>query len=342
MEHVNDIDDRWPRVVGILGFGLGIPQLTGLFGPLGPSDPRYAAGLVWFVVLASVIWHGNRWLLFRQRERLDWFTSPVAKVVFLVVGCVFYTAPVTAAMLWAWYAWAAFGPVDTGAIGTVVLANVICVLFVAHIYETAFLVKARRDDRLVVAELERARAEGELAALRSQIDPHFLFNSLNTLQWLIERDPPAASLYTAKLAQVYRYILANRERELVQLPDELAFFDDCFHLLEVRFGHALRVERSGLDAALDRYLVPPISLQLLLENAVKHNAFSERDPLSIAVTLEDGHIEVANPIRVREADGEGLGLANLAERVRLSMARELEVRSDQGWFRVRVPVAVVA
>ena len=300
-------------------------------------------GTAWFVLLAALIWHGNRWLLFRQRERLDWFTAPLGKVVFLVVGCVFYTAPATAALLWIWYVLAGL-PVDTGTIGTVVLTNVICVLFVAHLYETVFLIKARQDDQLVVERLQRTRAEAELAALRAQIDPHFLFNSLNTLGWLIRRDPQSAVEYTGRLAQVYRYILANRERELVQLPDELEFVDDCVHLLEVRFGDAFRFHRAAFDSTeLDRLLLPPISLQVLLENAVKHNAFSVRDPLDIELRLAGDHLEVSNPVRPRHAaaDGEGLGLANLAERYRLSVQRDIDVAEQDGRFTVRLPLVEV-
>lgn len=344
MRHVNDIDDRASRRIGIAGFGLSIPHLTGLFGTLTPLEVRWWVGAVWFVALAAAIWHGNRWLLFRQRERLDWFEQPIGKVVFLVVGCVFYTAPVTAGALWAWYAWAGL-PVDGGAIGTVVLTNVICVLFVTHIYETVFLIKARQDDQVLVERLQRTRAEAELAALRSQIDPHFLFNALNTLTWLIGRDGPAATDYTTRLAQVYRYILANRERRLVQLPDELAFVDDCFHLLSVRFGDALRLVRTvAPERALDRLLLPPISIQVLLENAVKHNVFSEREPLVIDLVLGSDFVEVRNRVRPRRGQppGEGLGLANLADRYRLLVERDIEVRRDDGAFCVRLPLVEVA
>lgn len=341
MRHVNDIDDRWARRVGIPAFGLSIPHLTGLFGPIGPSQPAFWAGTLWFVLLAWAIWHGNRWLLFRQRERLDWVTRPVGKVAFMVVGCAGYTAPLTAGAIALWYR-AADLPVDTDALRAVVLTNVICVLFVTHVYETMFLVKAREDDRLALAELERAQAESELAALRRQIDPHFLFNALNTLSWLVPRDPDGAQAYIRDLAEVYRYILANRERELVLLDDELAFVDACAQLLAVRFGDALRVEHTGLDGEGDRWLLPPISLQVLLENAVKHTAFSVREPLVVRLHRSDEHLVVENDVRPPRAapDGAGLGLANLAERCRRIVGRELSVSRD-GTFRVGVPLVRV-
>ena len=287
------------------------------------------------------MWEGNRWLLFRQRERLDWFTRPVPKIAFLVVGCVFYTAPVTALAITAWFV-AAELPVLPQTTAVVVLTNVICVLFVTHIYETAFLVKARRDDRVLVERLQRTRVEAELAALRSQVDPHFLFNALSALQWLIERDPPAAARYTAQLATVYRYLLANRDRDLVQLADELAFVDACYDLLAVRFGAALRLTRPT-EGPLDRLLLPPSSLQLLLENAVKHNVFSEREPLDVCMELREDHIEVTNPRRPRAdaAEGAGVGLANLGERYRLLVQREVEVVDDGARFAVKLPLVRV-
>ncbi|MCA9568519.1 MAG: histidine kinase [Myxococcales bacterium] len=339
MEHVNDIDDRLARAIGIPGFGLSIPHVTGLFGPLASSDPRAWVGTVAFVALAAAIWQGNRWLLFRQRERLDWFTRPVGKVMFLVVGCVFYTAPVTWLAIRGWYAWSGI-PVDQAAIVQVVLTNVICVLVVTHVYETVFLVKARQDDRVQLERMQRTRAEAELAALRSQVDPHFLFNSLATLGWLIGRDPGAAAEFTERLASLYRYVLVNRDRDLVQLSDELANFRDAVRLYAVRFGAGLRVEErlEGLDP--ERLVLPPLSLQVLLENAVKHNRFSEREPLVVRLEARGAALALSNDLRPREdALGAGSGLANLAERYRL-LGASIDV-DPAGPFRVTLPLREV-
>jgi len=337
MEHVNDIDDRWAMAIGIPGFGLTIPHLVGLMGPLTAQQPLYWLGTVLFVALAWAIWSGNRWLLFRQRERLDWFTRPVPKIVFLIVGCVLYTAPLTAGTISGWYVLAG-QPIDTDALRAVVLMNVICVLVVTHLYETAFLVKARRGDRLALAEAAAERARAELAALQSQVDPHFLFNSLGTLAWLIEEDPAAGAAFARRLADTYRYLLAHRDRDLVLLEDELAFFDDCLELLQARFRGGLRVHRQ-LPDQLDRYLVPPIALQTLLENAVKHNRFSERDPLELHLHLAGETLAVRNPRRPKAADGLGLGLENLRRRCRHVLGRELVVHSEGEQFEVRLPVA---
>src|SRR5262245_36092858 len=137
------LDDRLVRAIGIPAFGIAIPHLSGLFGPHGPRDGIYWIGLAWFIALSSLIWHSNRWLLFKQREHTGWFDHPVRKVVTLVAATVFGTIPVTIAMLFAWYRMAGFAAVDWGVIRTVTLANVICVVFVTHVYETVFLIKER-------------------------------------------------------------------------------------------------------------------------------------------------------------------------------------------------------
>src|SRR5262249_42538134 len=143
---------------------------------------------------------------------VDWFRDPIRKIMLLLVGVVFGTVPVTIGMLVAWYRVAGFATVDWHAIMTVTLTNTICVVFVTHVYETVFLIKERVSDLVRVERADRARAEAELEALRAQIDPHFLFNSLNALASLIEDDPPRARDFNERLARVYRYILTSRGR----------------------------------------------------------------------------------------------------------------------------------
>lgn len=335
------IDDRLLRAIGIPSFGVSIPHLTGLFGALGPRDAAYWAGHAWFVLLAALIWHANRWLLFAQREHVDWFGRPLQKIMLLLVGVVFGTVPVTIAMLRAWYAFAGV-LASAEAIAIVTLTNVICVVFVTHVYETVFLVKERAADLVMVEQLGRAKAEAELEALKNQVDPHFLFNSLNTLGYLIDHDAAGARAFNARLARVYRYILSSRGRPLVLLADELSFLSDYAELLGVRFGEALRVRSEG-EARPDRRLVPPISLQVLLENAVKHNELSRATPLEVRVRFEDRAVVVENERRPRRdaPASAGVGLTNLAERCRLATGLDVEVTDGPQGFAVRVPLLAV-
>ena len=332
------IDDRATMTLGSIAFGVSIPLLTGLYGPLTPAQPLWWLGFVAFIALAASIWLGNRWLLFKQREHYDWFANPWRKPLLLVTANVLYTAPLTAGGLWLWFV-VSGQAVDAQAIRVVVLANVICVLFVSHAYETVFLIREREGDLTRVERLERLRSQAELEALKAQVDPHFLFNSLNTLGHLILRDPLRGREFCDLLAEVYRYVLASRERDLVPLAEELAFVRNYHRLLALRFGGAVRLELQGLAAAAD-VLVPPLAVQTLLENAVKHNRVADDEPLTVQVQREGASLRVANPVLERSSarPTSGLGLRNLDERCRQLTGRALEVVRDGTRFEVRLPL----
>jgi sensor histidine kinase YesM len=334
-----ELRDLGIRLAGIPFFGIVIPNLTGLFGPLGPREPAYWLGYAWFVLLSGLIWQGNRFFLVQQRRHYDWFRHPWLKVSLLLFANVFWTAPLTVAMLVAWYRFSPLGGVDWPAVRVVALANVVCVVFITHVYETVYLIQQREDDLVAVARLDRARAEAELLALKSQVDPHFLFNSLAALAHLIPRDPRRAVAFTEGLAETYRYILANRQRDLVPLAEEMRFLEAYGELLRLRFGDAVRVSGDGLGD-IEGFLVPPISLQVLLENAVKHNAFGPRAPLEVRVRREGDRLLVANGRRAKSSarPSPRVGLRNLDERCRRITGRGLEIHSDEGTFRVSLPL----
>jgi hypothetical protein len=336
-------DDRPLMILGSLVFGISIPLFTGLFGPLTPGDAKFWLGGALFIALAFAIWGGNRWLLFKQREHFDWFSHPVRKLLMLVTVNVIYTAPITVFGLLAWFELSGL-PVDRNAVELVVLTNVICVLFVTHAYETLFLIRERESDMTRVERLQRLRAQAELAALKAQVDPHFLFNSLNSLGHLITHDAGRAREFCDALAQVYRYVLDSRQKDLASLAEELEFVRLYFRLLEIRFGAAVQLE---IDPALegaahdDTWRIAPLAIQTLLENAVKHNQAAIDAPLRVALRLADSAITVTNRRRARSSalPSSGLGLANLDERCRLLTGRAVEVRSDSETFAVLVPLA---
>lgn len=336
------LDDRRIMSLGILGFGLSIPWLTGLYGPLRPDAPLWWLGAAGFIVLAAAIWWGNRWLLFKQREHFDWFANPWRKLLMLVTANVLYTAPLTAGSLWLWFR-ASGQAVDLDALKIVVLTNVICVLFVTHAYETVFLIRERESDLTQVERLERLRSQAELAALKAQVDPHFLFNSLNTLGHLIVRDAVRGREFCDLLAEVYRYVLASRDRDLVPLQDELAFVRSYHRLLTLRFGDAVHLDLAD-DLSAAPAWVPPLALQALLENAVKHNRVGPREPLSVRVQRHGDALRVGNQVLERSSlrPGSGLGLRNLDERCRHFTGRALEVSHADGRFDVRLPLVVAA
>jgi hypothetical protein len=334
------IDDRWVRAIGIPGFGLIIPRVTPLLGDLGPAQIGWWIGTLWFIGISFAIWHGNRWLLFEQRRHYGWFDHPLRKLAMLLAAIVLFTTPLTVGALLAWYGWRGLAA-DWDAIRTVALINVICVVFVTHAYETVFLIKEREGDLLRVARLDRARAEAELSAFLAQVDPHFMFNSLNTLGHLIDTDPERAAAFNQDLAGVYRYLLRQRGRSLVPLREELGFARAYVELMKIRHGAALRCELPD-PTSMPGALLPPTALQLLIENAIKHNEVGASTPLDIVVEFDPRApaVLVRNLRRPRRSlrESAGVGLRNLDERSKLAVGRGLEVDQQGEEFRVRVPL----
>ena len=218
------------------------------------------------------------------------------------------------------------------------LTIVSSVVFVTHVYETVYLIRQRERDLLTAARLDRARAEAELAVLKSHVDPHFLFNSLNSLAYLIPRDAKRAAEFAQRLGEVYLYILSNREKDLVPLADELRFALGYVGLLHLRFGDAVHLVQEGtVDATA--LLIPPVSLQVLLENAVKHNAARSEAPLEIRLTLGPDRIVVSNRrLTPMGAPSLRTGLANLNARYERTVGRGVEVSADAETFAVALPL----
>jgi hypothetical protein len=342
-KNIDDVklNDRWIRLIGIPFFGIAIPNISGLFGPLNYTNLLYWVGYIFFIALAALIWQGNRYLMFRTRQRFTWFDKPIEKLVLLIVNNVFYTSPLTVAWICMWYRFAGFEKINWDAVLLVVLINVICVLFVTHVYETVFMLKEQESEQLKNAELSRAKAEAELAALKHQIDPHFMFNSLNSLSFLISKDQQKASLFTENLAEVYRYILSQKDRTLVLLEDELDFTHKYTELLHLRFGKALNFKRQFNGNLEKNFLIPPTSVFIALENAVKHNEISEQHPLQVDIDLKNNNLIISNRIRQKQnlQHSSGIGLKNLDERFKIVTGKNITSgKNGEQKFVVELPL----
>jgi LytS/YehU family sensor histidine kinase len=199
-------------------------------------------------------------------------------------------------------------------------------------------------DRLSKERLERVRLQAELDALQRDVDPHFLYNSLNSLSELIETHPQRALAFVEALAATYRYLVDTRGRSLVPLADELAALRRQQVLAGIRFGEAVRLD-DGVDPADGRrWSLPPLVLQELFENALKHNAFDRQAPLDVRVERDGSDLLVSNPLVPRPVSVQSsrMGLANLEERLRLAVGRSVRWSAAGGRFVVRVPLARAA
>lgn len=189
----------------------------------------------------------------------------------------------------------------------------------------------------IVAKTETAKFE----SLKSQIDPHFLFNSLNVLTSLIGENPYQAEKFTTKLSKVYRYVLEQRNKDLIPLSEELQFAQTYMELLGMRFEDAVQFEIPSTVSNAELKIVP-LSLQLLLENAVKHNVVSSLKPLKVSIYEQDGYLVIENNINPKEAIGKStkVGLRNIADRYGLITKKRVIVENDNKTFKVRIPLLI--
>ncbi len=189
-----------------------------------------------------------------------------------------------------------------------------------------------------VHRVEKERDKYRLSALRNQLTPHFVFNNFNLLANLIEVDPKKASKFLMILTKGYRYALTHIEHDLVDLQDELGFTDNFISLLKERFGECIQVNIAPQVSALQGS-VPPIVLQMLIENAIKHNEHTQSHPLTIEVTGDDQYINVCNCKQpVPSTDSTHIGQHNIEERYRLLTRKKVIIRETEKEYCVSIPL----
>jgi hypothetical protein len=191
-----------------------------------------------------------------------------------------------------------------------------------------------------LAQAQQAKSEMELKTLQQKVDPHFLFNNLNVLSSLIEKDPENANEFLDKLAQLYRYILHTKDAEVVSVKEELDFAQNYLYLLQKRFGDAYYFDWQIPEAEINGQMIVPTALQSLLENVVKHNAGSRENPLPVCVKLDLQTLVVENEIcpKTQNAFPSGTGLENLRARYLLLTENSFEVLKSENLFVVKIPL----
>nr|WP_315035137.1 histidine kinase [uncultured Chryseobacterium sp.] len=213
----------------------------------------------------------------------------------------------------------------------IILWNSIIVLLI----EIFFYSQRQIDAENKMAVMEKEKIQYQYETLKAQINPHFLFNSLNVLSSLAYEDPEKANLFAKKMSGVYRYLLLTNEHPVVTLKEELAFLDSYIFLEKIRFENNLLIE---LNNSTDGHRkVIPVSLQLLLENAVKHNITTSTQPLTVHIEISEEGITVSNNLQLRKtADSGGVGLKNLEKQYAL-YHKTMTITKTDNKFIVKIP-----
>ena len=328
----------------VLGGLLLISLIMVLAGRGGKFSSGLDFAISWVISLlyTLVLGLGNRQLWSELQRRLPRVAQTRQRLWWLGVGSVVYTSLATIILTLGLPLVVPGAPSVAGPLLLLVVAiNLIPTLIGLLVYESRYTFQQWEENQRRADQLAQARTQAQLDALAQQLDPHFLFNSLNTLAALIEPGNEPAQHYVEGLADVYRYVLLSRERPTVPLAEELAFVQTYVALQKVRFRDNVQVSYDVAEAALAQR-VAPLSVQVLVENALKHNEASRARPLHLRLVADGASLRVEHNWQPRAAGlapGTGTGLANVRQRYALLGASQpVQVQQAAGVFAVTLPL----
>lgn len=332
------IKDALLRVVFIPLLGIGLPVISGIISYDKYSVPELIAANFFFILTSFIIWAGCNWIHGKLRPLYAPISKLFSKIATVCFASALYGACVGGLSTFVWikisreaFSWTP--------IYKFIAVCVAAVIIFTLVYEILFLSKEREMDNKIVNQLDKERSQAELQALTNEMDPHFIFNSLNTLNHLIVNRPQQAHLFNNKLAQVYKYFLINKTRELIPLKDELEFIDNYFFLLQIRHDGKLQLHIE-LPEESNNAMIPPCAVQVLIENAIKHNEFTEEKPLHINISMNGQYIRVTNNSKPKPyaINSTGIGLKNLSSRYRIITRKNIEIEKGRESFTVKLPL----
>ena len=285
------------------------------------------SSLIWMLM-----WKGNHYLSDYIDRFISWFDHPLRRLVIGIVSTIAYTFLVLYTLGFIYSL--AFGiNLTYGAMYSVIITIIISLFM----HGRFFLINWRQT-AIDTEKLRRENVEARYESLKNQVNPHFLFNSLNALTNLVYEDQDKAVKFIKQLSDVYRYVLDTRGKEVVTLKEELTFLESYIYLQQIRFGDKLKI---SIRLTPDGIMIPPLALQILIENAIKHNIISEDDPLSIRLYMEKDRVVVENNFQKKTISGEtssGIGLENICKRYQFLSATEVEIVENADIFKVKLPI----
>jgi hypothetical protein len=333
------IKDVAAKLLLIPLLGVLIPLLTG-FMAYAPHGVTESIGIyLLFIALTFLLWQGLVFITAFIRTQSGNRMKAGPKVMLLIFCAAAFAFIGTTLFMLLWNKLFQ-KPMPGDSVTRYTFAYLAMAPLISMAYEILFMKKEQELDSKIVNQLDYERQHAELQNLKNELDPHFIFNSLNSLLPLILTDSAKAEVFTTKLAQVYKYFLLNKDRELISLSEEFRFIEDYFFLLQIRHENKLRLQLEQNSIALNKLLILPFALQVLVENAIKHNHFSEQQPLTITISLAPDYVRVSNAVknRVVESESTNIGLKNLSARYILVCRKDIDIDDSGDRFSVNLPL----
>lgn len=333
-------DDTWLMIIGIPIISLIMPFMFGEFSNMDTHQPSE----YWITVMITFIHSCVYIFIFRKifmfvRKKYPLFEDAGKRIIVelvLVILTYFAFDPILAK-----YCVRAFKNVDNISPSvSMSVSSLVMIVLVVAIYESIYFYQQLKKSIQEKEELQRENIKSQLEGLKSKVNPHFLFNSLNTLSYLIPEDAEKSVKFVQKLSKVYRYILEMSDEKLIPLQKELDFLNAYIFLLKERFEENLQVDIAIPKNRLNDKIIP-LSLQILFENAIKHNVISSSKPLVIRVLInEEGKLIVENNLQKKKQikDSTKFGLENIKSRYRFFSNEAVDVIATSTSFIVSLPL----
>lgn len=333
------IKEKQVRLLGILLLGV---LLSFLFCKEPDGIPSFLS-IIKSIFFTFILWQGVFFIITAYREKLPEInqTTKRLSITLLIVTCYLILADFALRTLFD-----RLSPqlsFQVNSIGFHLLKIFFISIFVGMIYELEYFYRKWSSASLEAEKLKTEQVTAQLESLKNQISPHFLFNSLNTLVALIPENQQHAIDFTQKLSEVYRYIIQYKERELVQLKTELDFIKSYVFLLKMRYPENLTVDYRIHEKEMNSH-VAPLAIQMLIENAIKHNVISKTHPLCIEVyTEKGGSIVVKNKLQLKQVHEKSTktGLENIKKRYQYLSNRTIDIINTSNSFLVAIPLITV-
>ncbi|MEO1258804.1 MAG: histidine kinase [Bacteroidota bacterium] len=337
--------------VAYLGFNdfwfmlIGIPVI-GFFMPIFFYEKTLAVGFFPYLkdwaqgtMFSTTYWIGSRAIYIMMRKRYPDFEDSMKRIILQTLVTVAFVTIAGPLVYWLSYPfWMHLGnPEDPSIAGTVGTYGI--VLLMTTIYEAIYIYAQLKKSIQEKEQAVQAQLRSELEGLRNQVNPHFLFNSLNTLMNIVAEDQKLAISFLKKLSKVYRYVLESRGEQLITLSDEMNFMEAYIFLQKERFQKNLQIE-INIDEQYHQFYIVPLALQILFENAIKHNIVSSKKPLNIKLYSRENFLVVENNLQRKRTVSEGtkVGLNNVRTRYKIFTNKEVAIQETDTTFRVTIPL----
>lgn len=332
---VKKYENKVIAIIGVIAITFGAPFIFQEYSCVFSRQTIF--GILGSLSTTLIMWFGVKSIVIFLWRKFPWETNPVKHLILEVLSILFYTALVGSIF----FIVNEIYPIESFEedMRLSIFFTLMITFFITSIYEGYFFFMNWKESRILSEKLAKENIQSQYETLKSQINPHFLFNNLNTLSALIEENPKLAVDYVQKTADYYRSILNLKDKEVITLGEELDLINTFFNLQHNRYGDNLKLI-VDIDSSFYSTYVAPLSLQMLLENAIKHNIISKDKPLTVKITASNGCIIVTNNLQRRDMEqaSNGFGLKNITDRYSYLSSRKVEISENDSYFTVSIPI----